>query len=205
MSDSKNVVHGVSPPVRVVGGQTNFETMDKILDEASAIMKKVNESGVRKEDDKGNEFLLSKLQNEHRDFATSFPIPLRWMVQMRQYDKKAFSKFLVYYRKVVTETSTRTSVFATRKQFIEVQAEYIVYLKKAMTPRCDRSVILRTRENVIKLLTEESDEFEKVQKEVAEELKKDEASADKRRRDDLFNALTLALEKSRTTAGSTKD
>jgi hypothetical protein len=152
-------------------------------------MKQVTASGVDERDEKGSDALLVKMQDEHKDFAISFPIPLRWIVQARQYRRDAFAKFLLFYKKATMESSSKGTVFSSKQRFLEVQAEYLVFLRKALDPKRPASEYKAFRKEIVESLVKESERFEKIRKEVDEEFKKEQAVADKKRRDDLYNIL----------------
>lgn len=180
-----------APPVRVVGATHRAGTVEQIMGEASDIWRKVKSSGIDEKDEKGNDDLLTKFQEEHKDFAVSFPVPLRWIVQARQFHPEAFRKFLAYYQKATKPGAAANpggAVFDTRQKFIETQAEYLVFLQKALFPKYDMRRVREYRKHVLKMLLEEDKEFSKIQEEVAEELKEEQA-LDKKRRAALYEIL----------------
>lgn len=117
--------------------------------------------------------------DRHKDFGTSFPLILRWMVQMQKYSEKAFKKFLVKY------TSTKIN---SKKDFLILQAEYIVYLYEE-SKHYSKKDINQYREFIIKQLLEEDALFDKVHEEVQIEEQKNKEQLSKEVREKLYNYL----------------
>ena len=167
-------------PGRVV---TPRATPEKILNIAKDIWREVC---AAPDNERANSALLERLQAEQRDFATSFPLVLRWMVQMRQYDRATFHEYLLKHA---------GAKFDTREDFLRFQGEYLVMLYKRSQAHADERKVREYRAMVCDNLLKEDAEFTKIQAEVAEEIKREasDASADRRR------ALYEALMRSRAT------
>ena len=86
---------------------------------AKEIWQRITKSKVAIEDNPGNDRLLEALQAEFADFNKSFPLVLRWMVQMRKFRPKAFKKYLLKHASAKLDS---------RQAFLELQAEYLVLL-----------------------------------------------------------------------------
>lgn len=157
-----------------VGATT--ETLARILEIASEIWAAVCSSGVPVADDKKCNELMRHLQGEYKDFATSYPIPLRWMVQAREYESKAFEKFLREHVKVV---------YKDRKEFMAAQAEYLVIMRRIRHPRASsRQQLARYRAVIMKNLKEDDDQFTAAQEEAKKTVKclDERVDADRRER-----------------------
>lgn len=124
--------------------------------------------------------LLGEMQKRYSDFNISFPLVLRWMVQMRSFSPKAFETFLRKYK---------DADLSSREKFLELQAEYIVILYKQLHPHYDERAVKEYRKNLVKQLLDEDKEFIKVQKEVEEEMSKLEESNDAERRRRLYEFI----------------
>lgn len=98
--------------------------------------------------------------NKYQEFGSSFPLILRWMVQMHRYSEKAFKKFLIKYS---------TATIETKKDFLILQADYIVYLYEENN-HYDKKHVNTYRDYIIKVLLEEEEELKTIQSEVKEEL-----------------------------------
>jgi hypothetical protein len=150
-------------------GATAHATPDELVEIANGIWRQVGKSGVEAGDSAGNDKLLEKLQAEHRDFSLSFPIILRWMVQMRLYKPRTFKLYLIKHA---------TADFSSREKFLEMQAEYLVLLFKSNNRNVTADDVRRYREECVKKLLEEDKKFMEVQEEVAAQRKAEAAAAD---------------------------
>ena len=121
-------------------------------------------------DEKKSEELYYKIFNKYKDFGTSFPIILRWMVQMRRYSEKAFKKFLIKYS---------TANIESKKDFLILQADYVVYLYEE-NKHYDKKHVQTYRDFIIKQLLEEEDRIKAIQEELNKEL--DSIDYEKRKR-----------------------
>ena len=156
----------------VKSGTENLET---VMAMAAEIWDAIKRSGVSEADDDGNDDLIKRLQADYKDFATSYPIPFRWMVQAREYEAGIFEKFILNKTKVM---------YKDRHEFMTSQGEYLVMLYRRRHPRASGGQLSRYRDSIAKSLKEEDDQFTAAKKEaegVVEQSKKD-ADADRRRR-----------------------
>lgn len=149
------------------------ETLARVLDMAAEIWAAVRRSGVGADDDEGNNALMKRLQAEYKDFAISYPIPFRWMVQAREYDARAFEKFLRDHVKVM---------YRDRKEFMAAQGEYLLLLYKTRHPRAGERQLARYREAVTKSLQEDDDTFTAAREEAEEAVKRLDEAVDLDRR-----------------------
>ena len=92
--------------------------------------------------------LLLQMREENPQFAETFPVPLKWMVEAGQYDAKAFERYL-----------RAGHVRATYKdrQPMEAQSNSI-YLFKARNPE-PRRLSGRYRDTVAKALKDDDRDF----------------------------------------------
>lgn len=155
-------------------------SLDEILEIAKQIWNKVKVSKVDKEDHSGNEKLLGSIQAEFKDFNTSFPLVLRWMVQMRAFSVKSMKKYLVFY------ASTKID---SRLKFLETQAEYLVILYRAQNEHLNERSIQQYKELIIKQLHDEDKIFIEMHEQVKVEMDAQEKSIDVDRRKRLFEYL----------------
>lgn len=92
-------------------------SVEDVLKEAERIWGRIRASGVAADDAAGNDALLEELQAEFGNFGRSFPVVLRWMVQLRKYSRRALEVFLLKHA---------TLPLATEEDFLALQAEYPV-------------------------------------------------------------------------------
>lgn len=155
-------------------------TPEELVALAAKIWGEVRNSGVLPNEEKENEALLARLQTEYKDFATSFPLVLRWMVQLRQFNKKAL---LAYLQKHAT---TRMN---TREDFLRLQAEYVVLLHRHTHAHPDEAYVRRLRESLVDQLLREDKKFAEMQKQAEEETRRAEGLVDADRRERLYQYI----------------
>jgi len=153
---------------------------EKVLAAAAEIWTKVGRSGVAADDNAGNDRLFDRLQKEHQEFATSYPIPFRWMVQAREYEPRAFEAFLQKHVKLM---------YKDRKEFFAAQGEYLVALYKLRNPRAGLRQITRYREAIRETLREDDKAFTEAREEAEAEVKRIDEQSDADRRVRLVQYL----------------
>lgn len=132
---------------------------DDLLNLGNKIWAEVKKHPLKK-DEKKTEELYYIMFDKYRDFGSSFPIVLRWMVQMNQYSTKAFKKFLLKYS---------SANITSKKEFLILQADYIVYLYEE-NKHHDKKQVSIYREFIIKQLLDEEDELKKIESEYKEKI-----------------------------------
>lgn len=172
------IFDGVDVRAEVSAAQS--ATPQELVALASAIWKEVKASGVDPADDEGNDALLKKLQDQHRDFGQSFPLVLRWMVQVRSYHPRAFEKYLLKHAGLRLDS---------REDFLRLQAEYLVCLFREKTAHADERAVKQYRDNIVRTLLAEDKEFMRVSKEVEEEMEARARAVDLERRRLIYEAL----------------
>jgi hypothetical protein len=177
---SRNVVTGSVDVKNMEIHSSNESSTDKIIEIAQQIWKEVKQSGVKADDDDGNEKLLKTLREKHQDFAVSFPIPFRWIVQAREFSVSAFEKYLHRHVK---------GMYKDRKEFLAAQAEYLVLLYRERNKKAGVKQIGKYRESVNKSLQHDDKVFMDAKDEADVEVKKIDAAADYDRRVRLVSFL----------------
>lgn len=162
LEEGANLVFGEIPVTTKFKNKS--ASPDELVEIANRIWVEVEKSGVEKEDDAGNKELLSRLQKEFKDFNLSFPITLRWMVQLRKYSEVAFRKFLLHHA---------AANLSTREGFLELQAEYLVQIYKHEHKHPDERAVKAYRKDIVAQLIKEDKDFlekhSKAEKEIEEE------------------------------------
>jgi hypothetical protein len=178
MRDEANYTYGevqVSASVH-----SDRATPEQIVTLAKKIWRAVKDSKVAENDDKGNDALLEKLQAEHTDFNQSFPLVLRWMVQVRQFNAKALEKYLLKHA---------TAKLDTREEFLQLQAEYLVLLYRETHAHPDEGYVRRYRESLVTQLLEEDKAFLELQKQAEADLAAQAQIIDADRRKKLYEYI----------------
>jgi hypothetical protein len=134
-------------------------SVDDLIKLANDIWKDIK-SHPKFNDDSASDELTNEFFTKYKDFSYSFPIVIRWMIQLRVYSSKSFKKYLLKYKE---------SNITSRKDFAILQSEYLVFLYKE-NKRYDQNNVNLYRDFVIKQLLEEEEEQIKIEKEFREEL-----------------------------------
>ena len=172
------IFDGVDVHANVSAAQS--ATPQELVALASSIWKEVKASGVGPADEEGNDALLRELQDRHRDFGQSFPLVLRWMVQVRSYHPRAFEKYLAKHAGLR---------LGSREEFLRLQAEYLVCLFREKTAHADERAVKQYRESVVQALMAEDKEFMRVSEAVEAEMAAQARDVDRERRRALYEAL----------------
>jgi flagellar biosynthesis/type III secretory pathway chaperone len=156
-------------------------TLDELAALGDKIFREVKEANVAKDDDEGNDRLYAEFRQKYRDFAHSFPVTLRWMVQAREYDTRAFKAYL---KKI------KTPFWETRRLFLESQADYLAILYRVRHPRCSSKELRKYRQAMVDHLVKEDEQFAEAHKEAEAEVERTKSEVEQERRQRLFAYLT---------------
>ena len=165
-------------------------TTDEILLIAKQIWKKViaadlkgEKSEIKQSQEKIQEKedkLLEILQIEYKDFSQSFPLVLRWMVQMRQFKVSIFEKYLKKFS---------AAKVANREEFLDLQAEYLVMMYRYTNSHIEEHKVQEYRKNIIQSLIDEDKMFKEIQKEVEEQMKIEDDAINEERKKKIYTQL----------------
>jgi hypothetical protein len=191
MSDSYNIItegihigeDGAKPNLSKFcdDSKSEDEKVEIIADIAKTIWKKIIEYNLKYKITPEIELiLLEELRTEYNDFFLSFPVILRWMVQIRQFKIKTFKS---YVRKFIN-TEMKSKI-----DFLKLQGEYIVMLYRELNPNCSEKDIKKYEDSIIELLLSEDETFKKIEEEAKEELKREEEKLSKERREHIYNMI----------------
>jgi len=160
-------------------------TPEEIIAIAKRLWACVRESGISKDDEKGNDALMEDLRDrdEFRNFATSFPVVARWIVQARKFNVNALKAYLRKHA---------SADLKSREAFLDLQAEYLVLIYKEEHVHADARKVKIYRDGIIKTLRQEDKVFMEVSKQVDDDLE-----AQKKLRDAEYRADILRWIKER--------
>ena len=185
MSDDNEPLYNESEIKTKLGSGTvksEYVRIEVVLAIIAEIRAKIKESGIDAEDKKGNEELLKTLRAEYKDFASSHAVVLRWMVEARQYDERAF---LMYARNHVKPS------YKDRGEYWRCQAEYLVLLFKRLNPRKDLKSIHQYRNAVLESLKKDDKEFTAAKEEADKKMEEIKQRAVTARKDRLMKLIKL--------------
>jgi hypothetical protein len=192
MSDNYNIIaeginvggdDGIKPNLSKFcdDSKSEDEKVEIIANIAKSIWKKIIEYNLKNKITADTELiLLQELRIEYNDFFLSFPLILRWMVQIRQFKINIFKS---YVRKFIN-TEMRSKI-----DFLKLQGEYVVMLFKALNPNCSANDLKSYEDNIMQLLIKEDETFKKIEEEAKEELKKEDDRISKERREHIYNMI----------------
>jgi hypothetical protein len=183
MADPEANYEYAEVPVRGEISSAQQATPAELVKLARTIWSAVKASGVRADDEAGNDSLLERLQGEYKDFNISFPLVLRWMVQMRKFNAKAFEKYLLKHAAAKLDT---------REAFLSLQADYLVFLYREEHKHPNEAFIKRYRSSIIEQLLAEDKAFMEMQKQVDKDLAAKATADDHDRRQALYAYLMAA-------------
>lgn len=167
-----------------VKSRVNFskEDKDKKINELSTIAqkiwKRVIEINLKKEFPQG--IILSKLQLEFNEFFLSFPLVLRWMVEVNQFKVNAFKKYLEIFL---------DSEIKSKEDFLKLQGKYLIILYKELNPSASEKDINYYEEEINSLLLLEDETFKEMEKEALEEIKEECKQASKEKKEQIYNMI----------------
>lgn len=139
---------------------------------------------ARRKDSKFNNLTLEQqlefYQNNNKRFAMSFPIVLRYMVQLKMYHEKAFIKFI---------KKMRAKPYHSKLEFCERQADYVKYLYQELNPHYSTKDSQSIWKQAYDMLADEVKMFNEAEERVKEKLEKNKTLNNKEKRDELKKIL----------------
>lgn len=151
--------------------------IEEIAKTAKSIWKKIIEYYL-----KGNnsDELLNNLQNEYNEFFLSFPLVLRWMVEMKQFKMQVFKAYLDKF--INAEINSKT-------EFLKLQGDYLVMLFIDLNPAASKIKIAQYEEDITNYLLLEDETFKDIEEEAKEELKQETEKMTKEKKELLYNLI----------------
>lgn len=152
--------------------------IDELTTLAKKIWKRIIEINLKKE--YPQEMLLNVMQTEYNEFFLSFPLVLRWMVEMNQFKVTSFKRYLEIFL---------DSEIKTKEEFLKLQGKYLVILYKELNPSLSDEKILLYEEEINNLLSLEDETFKEMEKEALEEIKEESKKASDEKKERLYNMI----------------
>jgi hypothetical protein len=126
--------------------------------------------------------MLEFYQKNNHQFTMSFPIVLRYMIQLKQYNRQAFIKFI---KKITAHP------YKSELEFCERQSDYVKYLYMETTPRYTMSDANAVWKRAYDLLSSEVTAFKEAEKHVKDKMEKSNTQNSNERRRELKNMLGM--------------
>lgn len=173
----------LQPPVQVkapVNVSGNEASLDEIITIVKKIWKKALKSNLETLTEIQSDKLLEDLQNEFKDFSQTFPLVLRWMIQMKQFNLTIFKTYL---------TKFSLAKVGSREEYLDLQAEYLVMMFRHNSHHPDEKKVQEYRRQLIESLIQEDKAFKEIQKEVEEQMKAEEKEINEEKKKKLYKIL----------------
>lgn len=140
-------------------------TAKDIVNEAKDICKKMRARKIKPGDFDAADKFMAEMRKEHKEFAESYPIVLRYICQMQQFSAKALSKYLNYIKE---------HPWKNEDEYLDSQAQYVVMLYKETHPRWDTTQVANLRKNIRTMLQKEHDRFIELSDKYKEQVEHEE-------------------------------
>lgn len=156
-------------------------TDQQYIDDAEAIWKDIKER-LKNEEFKvlDAEKKLEYYQKKYNDFTMTFPIVLRYMVQLNSYKKKAFEKFL---------KKLRANPYRSELEYCERQADYVKYLFMETTNTHNMKEAQNIWKETYDMLAKEVEIFKKASEKIKRKKEKNNKRNNIEKRQELKRLL----------------
>lgn len=125
---------------------------------------------------------LEFYQKNHHQFTMTFPIVLRYMIQLRQYSKKAFTRFV---------KKLQMNPYHSELEYCERQADYVKYLFIELSPSHNMKEAQKVWDDTYKMLTKEVEVFKKAEERVKDKMQKNDNINNLEKRNELKKLLNI--------------
>ncbi len=123
---------------------------------------------------------LDFFQSKYKNFTKEFPIVIRFMVQLGQYSKKAFVRFL---------KKLSMSPYGSTLDFCKIQSKYVEYLYLEVSNDHDIKKAKQAGLDAYKMLKAEVEQFESIADRVKKNLDQNKIKDNEARRAELVKYL----------------
>jgi len=158
-------------------------TIDDVVREATAMYKIARSRNLKFGDLEAADALMAEFRKSNPEFSKSYPIVLRYMCQMQEFDSKALRKYLL---------KIKEHPWKNEKEYLDSQADYVVILYQATHSKWNRTQINNIRANVRATLQREHDMFTQYVKEFDREVTEQEQVLKKKSMDELTEFVRVA-------------
>ncbi len=149
-----------------ISNEKNNVSVDDILKEGILIFKKYKDTVNDPYNQKLIEQMFQQVRQEHPDFTQSYPIVVRYILQFKMFNEKAFRRWLNFIK---------VNPWKTEQDYINAHGDYVFVLWKEYHPKLSRKELQNIRSNVVKELMTQHKTFKKYH---AEAEKKVEAETE---------------------------
>lgn len=151
-------------------------TINDVVNEASALWRITRSRKLKLGDLEAADALMNELRKTNPQLCKSYPIVLRYMVQMQEFEPKALHRYL---RKI------QAKPWKTESEYLDSQADYVVILYQTTHPRWNKTQCSKLWQGVRNMLQHETDLFKQYVDEFDREVSAQEEMFKKASMDDL--------------------
>ena len=123
---------------------------------------------------------LDYYQKNNHEFSMTFPLTLRYMIQLKQYNKKAFAKFI---------KKLQSNPYRSELEYCERQADYVKYLYMETSSDHNMKNAQQVWKNTYDMLAAEVKMFKDAEEKIKKKLEINNEKNEEERRDELKKAL----------------
>jgi hypothetical protein len=123
---------------------------------------------------------LEFYQKNHNNFTMSFPIVLRYMIQLQSYSKKAFVKFV---------NKLQNNPYRSELEYCERQADYVKYLFMELNSSHNMQEAQKTWQVTYDMLAKEVQMFKDAEETIKQKLEKNDKQSSLEKRSELKDLL----------------
>lgn len=158
-------------------------TADEVVREADKIWKFARARKLKFGDTEKTNELLKEVQKKHPQFSQAYPIVVRYMCQMQEYNSKAFRMWLL---------KIKEHPWKNPAEYMDAQADYVTRLYIARKPHANKTEINNLRSNVRTLLTKEYETFKSCAETTETNVTQNEKQLQDKNSDELFKFVKVA-------------
>lgn len=169
-------------------------TIDYIVNEATQMWKESKRRNIKFGDLDAADALMNEFRKSNPQFCKSYPIVLRYMVQMKQFSPDALRKYIL---------KIKENPWKNEEDYINSQADYAVLLYKATT-RWNKTEASRIHTGVKLMLKRETEIFKHHVQEFDKEISAKEEMLKKQSVDDFKNFVKIAADTIESRGGTVR-
>lgn len=158
-------------------------SLEFIASEATQIWNELKKRGLVYGDLEGSDKFMTEMSKAHPELSKSYPIVLKYICYMHEYDKTTFLRWL---KKIAVKP------WLTEKAYFEAQADYVVMLYKATHKNAPKTHLSNLRANVTNMLMQEDSQFKNCVKSAESIVTETEDRLKKQRMADISAFIELA-------------
>lgn len=170
-------------------------TIDDIVNEATQMWKITKSRKLKSGDLEAADALMNEFRKTNPEFCKSYPIVLRYMVQMQEFEPKALN---LYLRKI------KEHPWKDEKGYLDSQADYVVLLYKATHSRWNKTQVSKIWNGVRNMLQRETEIFKQYLEEYDREVSAQEEMLKKGSIDELKQFVEVAAATIESHAGTVR-